>query len=343
MPRIRSALTAAGIVAASAIALATVTPAGAANAAFDPDGALVVNTREQLGDEAGARPASGWYVGDTSTGTISFDERGLVALGTVVVLHDRDASAADLTTLVDGASLRGDVAVSFQLRLDENVTGSGTESTILAPVGDPSTVDPSSDGLWTSSEPFGTIPAGDARPLAEFQTEVAALDAAGDRSADARITAYGFEAGTGLTGYVQAIAFGGQTTYFTPTPSGSLSPSTLALSELRTSGVAVSADGFFPGETVEASLAPTESDSGTPTTVVTFTADDAGSVTGDVVAGTATRTGEYALVLVGAESGISLASTVAVTADVVSPAPTTPVAPPAPIATPVRADAAFTG
>lgn len=93
MPRLRSALTAAGIVAALAIALATVTPVGAANAAFDPDGALVVNTREQIGDEAGDRPASGWYLGDGSTGTITFDERGLVALGTVFVLHDRDASA----------------------------------------------------------------------------------------------------------------------------------------------------------------------------------------------------------------------------------------------------------
>lgn len=336
----------ASAIAVVAICLTSVVSAPVpARAALDPASADHVNTLEQIGTEGGSIPASGWYRGAASIGSLQFWSTGIVALGETYVLNDVDAPADDLTLLLSDASFAAQNAAYFQVRLTLDVTGDGTEPTYLSPQprGGDLTIRP--DSLWASSAPFGTIPAGTYLPLSSYQAELVNIDATGDPSTDARITGYGFIGGQGVAGIVQAVSFAGETTYFTADPAGSALPTTLTLSQLRTSGLAVSASGFFPGEEVTVSLVPSGGASSTGTVLdVALTADLDGVVAAQVVvpASVVSAAGVYALRVVGDASSVTVSNDVTVTADPAgtSPSPGTGAAP---VATPVRSAATFTG
>jgi len=163
----------------------------------------------------------------------------------------------------------------------------------------------------------------------------------------ATISAYGF-----LLSYpertpatVSSITVGGVTTRFTPAPTFTVAPGTVPAAALRTTGVAVSASGFLPGETVTAGYGAGSTGNALATT---FVADADGAVAGTLVVPADTAGGDYTLTLVGSTSALRLQAALVVTADPAVPAPAAPAAGAvpsavAPVATPVRAAASFTG
>jgi hypothetical protein len=340
-------------VASAAVVGSVVAVSGTANAAFDPTTADYVNSVDELSQETPGAPypTTGWFLGAVAApaGTVTFDGAGLnSAGGTVQVLNSSTASAADLTTLVSDADLFSTGDATFQVPLYLNSTGTDTDPTTLSPVaaGDAGFT---ATSTWVTSGALGTYAAGDTATLAEFQAEITAVDAAGDPATDATIRAYGFTTPSGSTSSVQGIAFGDESTYFVPAAEGTYQPTSLTLSELRSSGITVSALGYFPGETVEVYFEDVDAVQPVPTPVATLVADAQGAVTGQVVLSDAvvTEAGSYSFTLLGATSGVALTSVVEVTADgdVAAPAPTpvVPTAPVAPVAVPVSANASFTG
>jgi hypothetical protein len=164
---------------------------------------------------------------------------------------------------------------------------------------------------------------------------------------DATVSAYGF-----LLSYpertpatVSSITVDGVTTRFTPTPTFTVAPGTVPAAALRTTGVAVSATGFLPGETVSTGYGTGRTGNALD---ATFVADANGAVTGTLVVPADAAGGDYTLTLVGTTSALRLQAALVVTADPAAPAPAAPAAGAgpsaiAPVATPVRAAASFTG
>jgi len=164
---------------------------------------------------------------------------------------------------------------------------------------------------------------------------------------DATISAYGF-----LLSYpertpasVSSITVDGVTTRFTPTPTFTVTPGTVPAAALRTTGVAVSATGFLPGETVATGYGTGRTGNALDTT---FVADVNGAVSGTLVVPADAVGGDYTLTLIGTTSALRLQAALVVTADPAVPAPAAPAAGAvpsavAPVATPVRAAASFTG
>jgi len=336
-------------VASAAVVGSVVAVSGTASAAFDPEGAFRVTTNADLGQETPGQAyptdsESGWFTGAVAApaGTVTFDGAGLnSAGGNVQLLNAYTADASTLTDLVVDAAFVSDGDATFQVPLYANGTGTDTEFTTLRPAatGDAGFT-PDSD--WVTSQAFGTYAAGDTATLAEFQAEVTAIDAAGDQTAPATILGYGFITPSPLTSSVQAVAFGDESTWFIPAPTGTYVPATLTVTQVSTTGITVDGAGFFPNETLSVFFTSENAQSsGDQDTVLT--ADAPGRIAGTVVipAEDVQGPGTYNIVLAGNDSGVTLAGVVTVVADdAVVPVPTAPVAP---VATPVRANAAFTG
>jgi hypothetical protein len=331
-------------VASAAVLGSVVAVSGTANAAFDPDTAIRVTTTAQLGVEGTTYPADGWFRGNTGApaGTVTFDGAGLNSTGgNVQVLNAFNAPASTLTDLVVDADFVSLGDATFQVPIFANSTGTGTEFTTLRPVatGDEGFT-PTSQ--WVTSQALGTYAAGAVATLAEFQAQIAAIDAAGDQAAAATILAYGFITPTPATSSVQAVAFGTESTWFIPEPTGTYQPATVTVTQARTTGITVDGAGFFPNEALEVYFVNEDAQSADPLDV-TLTADAQGRIQATVVipADAVPAAGTYAITIGGLESGIILSGTVTVTADAaVAPVPAGPVAP---VAVPVRANAAFTG
>ncbi|ROP73368.1 MULTISPECIES: hypothetical protein [unclassified Frigoribacterium] len=332
-------------VASAAVLGSVVAVSGTANAAFDPDTADRVTTNDQLGVEGDTYPTTGWFLGDVAApaGTVTFDGAGLnSAGGNVQVLNAYDAPASTLTDLVLDADFVSLGDATFQVPMFVNDTGTGTQFTTLRPVatGDAGFT---ADSAWITSQAFGTYVAGAQATLAEFQASIDAIDADGDQAADATVLAYGFITPSPLTSSVQAVAFGDESTWFIPAPTGTYQPATLTVTQARTTGITVDGGGFFPNEALEVYFAVENAASASPLDV-TLTADAQGRVQGTVVipADAVPAAGTYFITIGGLESGVTLQGTVTVLADgaVVTPVPAGPTAP---VAVPVRANAAFTG
>ena len=333
-------------VASAAVIGSVVAVSGTANAAFDPETADRVTTNDQLGVEGDTYPATGWFLGDVAApaGTVTFDGAGLNStFGNVQVLNAYDAPASTLTDLVLDADFVSFGSATFQVPIFANGTGTGTEFTTLRPVA------VGNEGFtatsqWVTSQALGTYAAGAVATLAEFQAQIDAIDAAGDPAADATILAYGFITPNPASSSVQAVAFGTESTWFTPEPSGTYVPATLTVSQVSTTGIAVEGAGFFPGETLSVLFANENAQSSGDQDIV-LTADAQGRIAANIVipADQLQGPGTYFITLVGNDSGVLLQGTVTVTADaVVAPVPV-PAGPTAPVAVPVRANAAFTG
>jgi hypothetical protein len=333
-------------VASAAVLGSVVAVSGTANAAFDPDTADRVTTNDQLGVEGDTYPTTGWFLGDVAApaGTVTFDGAGLNStFGNVQVLNAFDAPASTLTDLVLDADFASLGDATFQVPIFANATGTGTDFTTLRPVltGDEGFTAASQ---WVTSQALGTYAAGAVATLAEFQAQIAVIDAAGDPAADAAILAYGFITPSPLTSSVQAVAFGDESTWFIPEPTGTYVPATLTVTEVSTTGITTEGAGFFPGETVNVLFSNNDAQSSGDQDVV-LVADAQGRISGSIVipAEDVQGPGDYSIVLVGSESGVTLSGGVTIIADaVVAPVPV-PAGPTAPVAVPVRANAAFTG
>ena len=333
-------------VASAAVIGSVVAVSGTANAAFDPETADRVTTNAQLGQEVPGTPypATGWFQGAVTApaGTVTFDGAGLnSAGGNVQLLNAYDAPASTLADLVVDADFVSLGDATFQVPIFANSTGTGTEFTTLRPVatGDEGFT-PTSQ--WVTSQAFGTYAAGAVATLAEFQDQIDAIDAAGDPAADATILAYGFITPSPLTSSVQAVAFGDESTWFIPAPTGTYQPATVTVTQARTTGITVDGAGFFPNEALAVYFVD-ENAQGADPLDVTLTADAQGRIQATVAipADAVPAPGSYVITISGVESGIVLSGTVTVTADAaVAPVPAGPVAP---VAVPVRANAAFTG
>ncbi|WP_314102638.1 hypothetical protein [uncultured Frigoribacterium sp.] len=333
-------------VASAAVLGSVVAVSGTANAAFDPDTADRVTTNAQLGQEVPGTPypATGWFQGAVTApaGTVTFDGAGLnSAGGNVQLLNAYDAPASTLTDLVLDADFASLGDATFQVPIFANATGTGTQFTTLRPVatGDAGFT---ATSQWVTSQALGTYAAGAVATLAEFQAQIAQIDAGGDQAAAATILAYGFITPDPLTSSVQAVAFGDESTWFIPAPSGTYVPATLTVSQVSTTGIAVEGAGFFPGETLSVLFSNENAQSSGDQDIV-LTADAQGRIAANIVipADQLQGPGTYIINLIGDDSGIALEGVVTVTADAaVAPVPAGPVAP---VAVPVRANAAFTG
>ncbi|TWX35507.1 hypothetical protein ES689_13050 [Frigoribacterium sp. ACAM 257] len=335
-------------VASAAVIGSVVAVSGTANAVFDPTTADRVTTNDQLGQEVPGTPypATGWFLGDVAApaGEVTFDGAGLnSAGGDVQVLNAFDAPASTLTDLVLDADFASVGDATFQVPIFANATGTGTDFTTLRPVltGDEGFT---ATSQWVTSQALGTYAAGAVATLAEFQAQIAVIDAAGDPAADAAILAYGFITPSPLASSVQAVAFGDESTWFIPAPTGTYQPATVTVTQARTTGITVDGAGFFPNEELEVYFVDENAQGASPLDVV-LTADAQGRVQDTVVipADAVPAAGSYVITIGGLESGVILQGAVTVTADaVVAPVPV-PAGPTAPVAVPVRANAAFTG
>lgn len=196
------------------------------------------------------------------------------------------------------------------------------------------------DETWTTTVAVGTIPAGTAATLAQFQAQFVAT------APDATINAYGAVVTTG-TGTVTGISRDQADTYFTPEPTGTLRVQTpTTSSSLTDPGVQVTASGFLPDEQVRPELILRDLE--VLQADQTLTPDADGNVSGTVTFSATVPAGEVVIAFSGEDSGIAVLFPVTVVADPATPGtdPTPAPAPapaPAPVAVPVPGNAAFTG
>jgi hypothetical protein len=334
------------VAATAAVVGTTFIGAGMANAAtpvstVNADGtdATWVNTPAQLGVEGATYPATGWFTGNVApatAGTTTFGPNGVTLTGTTQLLTATSEAGTDLQDLVTDADFVSSGQVNFQIPMFLNTggaAGADTNFTTLRPAdfGTGDFVD--GNGRWISTAAVGNIPAETAANLSDFEAQITTA------APNSEIIGYGFITPAGSTGTVSAVQFGGDSTYFTPTPGGEYQPTSLTLTAVKTTGFHVTGSGFFPGETVDIGFNVDGAQSGGPIEGLTFTASPTGTVDAQVVvpAQYVPAAGTYNVVLVGERSSVVLSGVVTVTAD---PAVVTPIAP---VPTPVRAAATFAG
>ena len=289
----------------------------------------------QFGVEGTTYPA-GWFTGGGSNGTITTTPSGLVITPRMQILNGTPgtSSSPDLVALATGAHI-GVVSgnADFQIPLFTN----GTAKTGFTTLRPDNFNDPGLNPLagWTTSSAFGTFTAGTSHTLPEYQSQVQGFP-------NFQILAYGVIVPLGVSAVLSSITFNGNTTWFTPQPTGTATPSTVTVTAFQTTGVAVHLTGFVPGETVAGRFGSTGS--GNPTGL-SYTSDVNGNV--DFVFTTLATPGTYTLRGAASVSGIVAFASVTVVADGTADPVATPAAPVAdPVATPaipVAGNAHFTG
>jgi hypothetical protein len=319
----------AGAVAAAAVVASAllVAPANAADTYV---------TADQIGTEGASYPA-GWFVGAGSTGAIASVAGGLSIVGPEQVLNGTPGAIGDGLVAVVSAAQLGVTSgnADFQIPLyTDGATDSGF--TTLRPDNfNNAGLNPAAG--WTTSGAFGTFAAGSSHTLADYDAELATLGTTPE------LLAYGVFVPAGETAVVSSITWNGTTTRFTPSPTGTATPSTVSLSDFTTAGrgVKVHLTGFVPGETVDGGIG--DGGSGGPTGE-TYTADANGNVDFTYVyPNSAATLGQYTLSGYGETSGVSAFATATVVADATSDPSGAPAAPVATPAVPVSGTASFTG
>jgi hypothetical protein len=288
----------------------TLFAAGTANAADDFVAA------SQFGAEGASYPA-GWFTGTppagVTAGGIASGPTGLSVTGREQILNGTPGTtpAGGLVALATGANLNvvsGNV--DFQIAL---YAGPGqTNFTTLRPdnFGNAG-LNPAAG--WTTSGAVGTFAANSSHTLADYQGQLAS---------DYQILAYGAFVNAGDTAVISSITWNGVTTRFTPvpTPTATVSPTTVTLSNFTTvgKGVTVHLTGFLPNETIDVGFGAANVGGTTGQTVV---ADGAGNATFTFVDlqtpdyfGTAAP-GTYSVGGTGESSGVTAMAQVTVVAD----------------------------
>jgi hypothetical protein len=287
----------------------------------------------QIGVEGSSYPA-GWFVGAGSTGSAATTPSGLSVNGREQVLNGTPGTAPSggLVELATNAHL-GVVSGNADFQIPLFTDGSAhTGFTTLRPdnFNNPG-LNPAAG--WTTSGTVGTFAAGTSHTLAEYDAELATLPTAYE------LLAYGVIVPAGESAVISSITWNGTTTWFTPQPSGTATPSTISVTDFTTAGkgVAVHLTGFVPGESVDGGIG--NGGSGGPTGQ-TFTADANGNVDFIYVyPNTGLTPGQYTLSGIASVSGVNVSASVTVVADP-SGTPSAPVATPA---VPIKGTASFTG
>lgn len=201
----------------------------------------------------------GWFQGTVAPGgsfvsTVS----GLDVNGQIQILNGTPA-ATDLLTVGAGITLASGVA-SFQIPVFTDGSGGGF-TTLYA-----DTAGIAAD-LWYTSTAFGTFAANDSATLAEF---VAQMDPGYE------ILAFGFHVIAGDSAEVVSLTWAGNTHWFLPVPTATITPASLTVEQMGKTGVSGVFTGFVPGEAVTAGISSGRSGDSLPGS---YTADATGSVT----------------------------------------------------------------
>jgi hypothetical protein len=189
----------------------------------------------------------GWFLGQVSTpGTATSTLAGLQATGTYLLLKSTNTTTR-LADLVSGADIvvGGAGQANFQIPMYIN-GGAGTGFTTLRPDNNgPMGLNPLAG--WTTTGVFGAFTSGSSHTIPEYVAELATL------GFTEKILAFGFRVQAGNSSTVGSISWDGDTYFFTPRPSVTVNPTSLAVADLA-KPVTITASGFAAGETVSFSL-----------------------------------------------------------------------------------------
>lgn len=186
-----------------------------------------------------------WFVGGGSTGTLTSLSSGLDMTGKVQILNG-DTDTTDLQALVDSAAF--DVVSGnafFQIPV---FTGAGgTAYTTLRPAVANSVAATPTD-MWRTSSAFGGFAAGATDSLQNF---IAGMNPAYE------VLAFGAFVDTAGAAVLGSITWDGNTHFFMPEPQvGTISPSSVTVSGLASTGVTFTMSGFTGTEVLLCSVSP---------------------------------------------------------------------------------------
>lgn len=259
----------------------------------------------------------GWFTGGGSLGTLTSTTSGLVMDGTTgrIQILNGTTPATGLVSLVDTAefTLTSGQAI-FNIPVFSNATGPDSGYTTLI------AVNPGQLGLASTSpnawqttfditDSVGTVvyAAGSTASLLEFQTALEDANAA----TDYEILAFGAFVPAAGAATVAKITWAGDTHWFLPTPTATVTPASLTIAAMGTTGVSGVFTGFIPGEAVTPFFASSGSGGPIPGS---FTADTNGAVT-VTYSQTGVTAGGYFLGVMGDVSGAESVGAFAVTAN----------------------------
>ena len=176
---------------------------------------------------------AGWFRGDVTgtPGTYTSDAAGLTVTGGQFQLLNGSPAATDLTAVNPGITLSSGTA-SFQIPI---FTTPGAGYTTL--YADPASI---ALGAWYTTNTVGPFTAGSAHLLSEYQTAFPTLE----------ILAFGFNKIAGSTASIASLDWNGDTYWFLPVPTATLSVSTITPAALASTGTTLTVSGLIPGESV---------------------------------------------------------------------------------------------
>ena len=278
-------------------------------------------TAGDLTAKEGSSYPAGWFQGGGTVGTIASGTSGLTVTGGKFQLlngtpGDVSGGLAALGTTA-GLVLSGGDA-SFQIPI---YAGAGSTSFTTLRAESSGSVDGkwSSEYRWTTSQNINAattagvgFEANTTHTLAEYQAAFISAPT---------ILAFGFNTApvTPATTTVAALSWNGDTYFFLPRSTIALNPTSLTPEALATTGVAVTASGFIPGESVDLFWSTGESGEAFDTVV----ADASGAVAGTLISDLGV--GSYTVGALGADSGARAETTLTVAA--AAPVAAAPAAP----------------
>ncbi|MHA6694504.1 hypothetical protein [Homoserinimonas sp. A520] len=256
----------------------------------------------------------GWFTGGGSTGTIDSTPSGLLVDGTTGLYQILNGTTptTDILGLVNGAEMTmasGNAIFQIPVFYDHDQNpATNPRFTTLRPDGfNQAGIDGANwVSSWNIVSADGTtvvVPADTSTPLTTIVTAL---------QANYEILAFGAYVNAGTTATIVSITWAGNTHWFLPAaPTAAITPASLTIAAMGTTGVSGVFTGFIPGEAVEGGFGNGGSGGAIPGS---FTADANGSVTipyseASLVAGT------YFLGAFGLSSGVSTSGSFAVTAN----------------------------
>lgn len=221
---------------------------------------------------------------------------GGVSIQTVVSSSDLDAFETGLWGELGGAF--------FEIHIDPDGAGAGSPTILTADAtGDLQLTDPTA--TWTTAAAFGSLAAGTSNTIAAYVTEIGAQ------------TPYIFTLAVtvplGTTATVINVESAPDTTWFLPAaPTLTATPATVTVDGFSDTGITITATGYAAGEDVVLAIsAPSFTDILSP-----IVADSTGAVTYTYVGPANSDIGNYEVFATGDSSGIQLATSFAVTANI---------------------------
>lgn len=218
-----------------------------------------------------------------------------------------------LVSLVNDADLNVvSGGVNFQIVVAGNAAGPNTNYTVLEPMNlGNAGLHSAAPNSWRTTEPIyapgGTIEIFPSFALGTLQEFQDALEAT-----DYQILAFGAHTSGGSSSVISSITWNGNTHWFLPTPTATVSPASISPTDSSTAGKGITGTftGFVPGEHVTIYFATGSSGSA----VANIVADSDGAVTVTYVADSPLTPGSYVLGAFGESSGVDTSGTFAVAA-----------------------------